>query len=165
MPMLSEGYVHAVRLFRRDAGTAFPAAAILSVGLGANLAIFAVAYAVLLRPLPVHEQDRLVVMWEHSAGQATSVWEVSFRDFRDWQSQNSSFSGLAATGSSGAPPQATTNRSERRTAMTSSAVAQHVPEDGGPATAGKWYRLRVLAAFAARQSAPADSGRTELPTE
>jgi len=96
---LFEWIVQAVRFYRRDSGTAVPAAVILSIGLGANIAIFAVAYTVLLRPLPVHDQNRLVVMWEHSPGQATSVWEVAFRDFRDWQSQNSSFTQLAATGS------------------------------------------------------------------
>jgi predicted permease len=88
-----------IRLFRRDRRTALSAAIILAVGLGANIAIFAVAYGVLLRPLPLTDPDRVVVMWEHSARQASGVWEVSFRDFKDWQSQNTAFSGLAATGS------------------------------------------------------------------
>ena len=53
----------------------------------------------LFRPLPLEDPTRVVVMWERAPGQATSVWEVSYRDFRDWQTQNSSFTGLAATGS------------------------------------------------------------------
>jgi len=97
--MLHEWFRQAFRFFRRDVNTASPAAAILALGLGANVAMFAVGYAVLFRPLPVKDQDELVVIWEQAPRQATSVWEVSFRDFRDWQSQNASFSGLAATGS------------------------------------------------------------------
>lgn len=38
-------------------------------------------------------------MWERAEAQATSVWEVSYRNFRDWESQNASFTQLAATGS------------------------------------------------------------------
>jgi predicted permease len=89
----------AVRFFRRSRKTALAAAAMLAVGLGANIAIFAVGYAVLLRPLPIADPDRVVVMWEHAPVQATGVWEVSFRDFLDWRTGNSSFTGLAATGS------------------------------------------------------------------
>jgi putative ABC transport system permease protein len=94
-----EGIVHARRFFRRDAKVAFPAVGILTLGLGANLAIFAVAHAVLLRPLPVSDQRSLVIMWERADRQATSVWEVSYRNFKDWEAENRSFSQLAATGS------------------------------------------------------------------
>lgn len=97
--MLSGIFGDAVRFFRRSRRTAIPAAGMLAVGLGANIAIFAVGYAVLLRRLPIADANRVVVMWEHAPTQATGVWEVSFRDFRDWQTQNSSFTALAATGS------------------------------------------------------------------
>jgi putative ABC transport system permease protein len=99
MTPLARPIVDGARFFRRNRRTAIGAAAMLAVGLGANIAIFAVGYAVLLRPLPIADPDRVVVMWEHAPTQATGVWEVSFRDFRDWQTQNSSFSELAATGS------------------------------------------------------------------
>ncbi|MGH9372523.1 MAG: ADOP family duplicated permease, partial [Vicinamibacterales bacterium] len=99
MSLLRAGVMHALRFFRRDASVAIPAAGILALGLGANIAIFAVAYAVLLRPLPVEDEQSLVIMWERAEQQATSVWEVSYRDFRDWESQNASFTQLAATGS------------------------------------------------------------------
>lgn len=99
MPLLREGVAQRFRFFRRDASVAIPAAGILALGLGANIAIFAVAYAVLLRPLPVADQQSLVIMWERAEQRAVSVWEVSYRDFKDWQSQNASFIQLAATGS------------------------------------------------------------------
>lgn len=87
------------RFFRRSPRTAIAAAAMLAGGVGANIAIFAVGYGVLLRPLPIADAKRVVVMWERAPAQATGVWEVSFRDFRDWQTQNSSFAAMAATGS------------------------------------------------------------------
>ena len=39
------------------------AVATLAVGIGVSTAAFSVANAILLRPLPVHEQERVVVMW------------------------------------------------------------------------------------------------------
>ena len=88
MPFLPESIVHALRFCRRDASVAAPAVAILALGLGANLAIFGVAYAVLLRPLPVADQQSLVIMWERAEQRAVSVWEVSYRNFIDWESRN-----------------------------------------------------------------------------
>jgi putative ABC transport system permease protein len=99
MPLFREGVAQGFRFFRRHASVAIPAAGILALGLGANIAIFAVAYAVLLRPLPVADQQSLVIMWERAEQRAVSVWEVSYRDFKDWESQNTSFMQLAATGS------------------------------------------------------------------
>lgn len=99
MANLRECVVRVLRAFRRDLSIVVPAVAILGLGLGANIAIFAVAYAVLLRPLPIDDQQSLVVLWERSERQAVSVWEVSYRDFKDWDSQNASFTHLAATGS------------------------------------------------------------------
>ena len=52
------------RRFLRNLTFSVPAVAILALGLGANVAIFAVAYAVLLRPLPFTDQNALVIMWE-----------------------------------------------------------------------------------------------------
>jgi predicted permease len=99
MLRIRESAAHAVRFFRRDRAIALTASAILALGLGANLAVFAVAYAVLLRPLPMQDQRSLAIMWERAPGQATSVWEVSYRDFRDWETRNASFTRIAAIGS------------------------------------------------------------------
>ena len=59
---------YALRAFARTPG--FTAAAILSlaIGVGANTAIFSVASALLLRPLPYQDADRLAILWNRSPG-------------------------------------------------------------------------------------------------
>ena len=76
---------------------AFAAIAILTLalGIGANTAIFSVVNAVLLRPLPFAEPDRLVWMWGNirNGGNRASVAPLDFLDYRE---QNKSFEQLAA---------------------------------------------------------------------
>src|SRR5262245_20510704 len=53
----------AVRSLHRWGGVAFVALATLALGIGLSIAVFTVADALLLRPLPVRDQDRLLVLW------------------------------------------------------------------------------------------------------
>ena len=89
---------HAVRFLQRSPAFSVPAVVILALGIGANAAVFAVAWAVLLRPLPFLDQHALVVMWDRD-DRRSPVWEVSYRNFADRRAQNGSFTDLAATGS------------------------------------------------------------------
>ena len=57
---------YAVRVLSRAPGFTALAAVVLALGIGANSAIFSVVDAALLRPLPFHQPDRLVMLWEHS---------------------------------------------------------------------------------------------------
>src|SRR5437660_1034376 len=76
---------------------AFSAIAIttLALGIGANTAIFSIVNAVLLRPLPYPDADRIMVLNESSGpGQDYSV---ALPDYFDWQKDNTVFEHLAAT--------------------------------------------------------------------
>jgi predicted permease len=66
----------------------------LALGIGANTAIFSVVDAVLLRPLPYPEADRLVFLWTTSKG-GTSIFGSAMPDYRDWRDQNRTLEGLA----------------------------------------------------------------------
>lgn len=88
---------YAIRQLRKNPGYAFAAILILSSGIGATTAVFNLVNAVLLRPLPFPEPDRL--MWisqqDHSLpGMATE--SLSYPDYFDWRAQNHTFSGLAS---------------------------------------------------------------------
>lgn len=67
----------------------------LALGIGAGTALFSVIRAVLLRPFPFAEQDRLVVVLQHDL-RRDHPWEISFPAYRDWREHNTVFSGLAA---------------------------------------------------------------------
>jgi putative ABC transport system permease protein len=74
----------------------FTATAVLTIALaiGANTALFSVIYAVLIRPLPFRNPNRLVQIWETHP--ALPQLQVTVPDFRDWQSQTTSFDQIAA---------------------------------------------------------------------
>jgi putative ABC transport system permease protein len=77
---------------------AFTAIAIvaLALGIGANSAIFSVVDAVLLRPLPFKNPNRLVMLWENAAHLGFPRDTPSPANFLDWQKQATSFTAMAA---------------------------------------------------------------------
>jgi putative ABC transport system permease protein len=67
----------------------------LALGIGANTAIFSVVNAVVLRPLPYAEPERLMTLWETMPG--SDQRSVAPGNFVDWRTQNKTFLDLAAT--------------------------------------------------------------------
>ena len=66
----------------------------LALGIGANTAIFTVVNAVVLRPLPYHDSERLAMLW--TTKDANQEQPLSFADYNDLKSQTKSFSALGA---------------------------------------------------------------------
>src|SRR4051794_36818685 len=82
-------------LMKRPAFTAV-AVLTLALGIGANTAIFSVVNAVLLRPLPYKQPDRLVQIWETNPIRGWTMNIVAPANFLDWEKRSTSFEGLAA---------------------------------------------------------------------
>ena len=83
----------ALRQLYKSPGFAFVAVLTLALGIGANTAIFSVIYAVLLRPLPYPDADRLVVLSESDVNQPEI--SISFPDYLDWKHDNTTFDEIA----------------------------------------------------------------------
>ena len=90
---------HALRTLRRDWRTTLLAVGLLAVTIGAVMAIFAIVDAVLLRPLPVANQDRVVVIWQRDDRRALPIIEVAHGEMEDWRARSRSFEQLAVVGS------------------------------------------------------------------
>jgi len=86
---------YAVRnLFRRP-GFTIIAVITLALGIGANTAIFSAVNALLLKPLPFPELDRVVAIWDKLPSRGVLHNEVTVANYLDWQSQSQSFEQLA----------------------------------------------------------------------
>lgn len=85
----------ALRQLRKSPGFTLVAIFTLALGIGANTSIFSVVNAVLLRPLPYPEGNRIVVLAESDANQPNI--SVAFPDYLDWKRDNTVFQDLAVS--------------------------------------------------------------------
>ena len=68
MRSFAQDFRYAIRTLKRSPGLTFLIVASLAIGIGANSAIFSVVNALLIRPLPYPDPDRLAVLWLRSPG-------------------------------------------------------------------------------------------------
>jgi predicted permease len=87
---------YGARMFWRSPSFSIVAVLTLALGIGANTAIFSVVNAVLLKPLPYPDPDRLVHIWEGKVGEGASKNVVEPFNFLDWRERNHSFEQMAA---------------------------------------------------------------------
>src|SRR5207249_3777163 len=83
---------YAFRMLRKNRGFAAAAVMTLALGIGANTAIFSVCNAVLFKPLPYAEPNRIVTLWERQRDGA--LGSVAPANFVDWRDASRSFSGM-----------------------------------------------------------------------
>jgi hypothetical protein len=97
---------YAARNLRRSPGFAALAVLVMSLGIGANTAVFSVVNAVLLKPLSYRDTDRIVTLTNYGTlreGPTALSKQVSIPDVLDWQRQSTAFEAIAYYTSREAP--------------------------------------------------------------
>jgi predicted permease len=94
MDTLLQDIRYGFRVLLKSRGLSVVAIMALTLGIGANTAIFSVVNAVLLKPLPYPESERLVRIFEKSP--QFDTMSISYPNFLDWQERNQSFEHIAA---------------------------------------------------------------------
>src|SRR6267378_903955 len=84
----------AARMLRKSPGFTIAVILTLGVGIGINVAIYSIIYAVLLSELPYPESDRLVAISERWGG---NVSPTSYPDYLDWKAAQHSFEDIAVS--------------------------------------------------------------------
>jgi putative ABC transport system permease protein len=87
---------YGARMFLKQPGFTLIAVLTLALGIGANTAIFSVVNAVLLRPLPYAEPERLAQVYEANAQQGYDRFAFSLANFVDHRDQQTGFEQMAA---------------------------------------------------------------------
>src|SRR6185369_8363331 len=84
-----------VRMLLKSPMVTFVALCALTLGIGANTAIFSVVNAVLLRSFPYKDPQQLALVWEKRQGARTDQNVINLGNFSDWKDQNQVFSDMA----------------------------------------------------------------------
>jgi len=85
---------YGARMLLRNPAVSAVAVVTLALGIGANTATFSIVNAVMLRPLPYQNPDRLVSLWTNVPEHGR--WPITPGNFLDWKNQNTVFENMAA---------------------------------------------------------------------
>jgi predicted permease len=92
MQTLWQDIRYGVRMLRKTPSVSVIVVIALALGIGANTAIFSVVNAVLLRPLPYEESERLMLLNEKS--QVLDEMSISYPNYQDWKAQTRVFEAI-----------------------------------------------------------------------
>ncbi len=81
---------------RATPGITVASVVILALGIGASTAVFSVVNGLLLRPLPVTAQDRLVRIWKNDVERGFDHYTLFYPEYLEWSRRSQSFESLAA---------------------------------------------------------------------
>ena len=98
LSMILNDVRHALRLLVREPGFTAAAVLTLALGVGANVAVFSIVNAVLLRPLPYPDADRVVVLQHRDRRTGLTKDFIAIGDFVDLRARQRTFESLAAFG-------------------------------------------------------------------
>jgi hypothetical protein len=88
---------YGARTLTRSPGFALTAIFVMALGIGATTSLFTIVRAVLLKPLPFRDPEKLVMVYEHFRSSTSGGFNVvSPADFRDWRQQTRGFEDMAA---------------------------------------------------------------------
>ncbi|HYY72585.1 MAG TPA: ABC transporter permease, partial [Candidatus Bathyarchaeia archaeon] len=87
---------YGLRMLRKNPGFTSIAVLTLALGIGSNAAIFSVVDAVLLRPLPYPEPDRLMMVYQDTPQAGVKSGGLSYPNFQDWQRAARNFEEMVA---------------------------------------------------------------------
>lgn len=96
MALLGQDLRNGVRLLSKSRGFTAIALATLALGIGAAVSIFSVADAVMFKPLPVRDPDRVVVVYEKNPALNKFRMTATVANFRDWRQQSQMLEGVSA---------------------------------------------------------------------
>lgn len=106
---VAKDFRYALRGMRKNPGFAITVIVVLAIGIGANTTLFSIVNAVLLRPLPYPESDRLVWVGETRTDlsfSSTNPGALSYQNFLDWRAQQRVFESIGAYQPAGGSPAA-----------------------------------------------------------
>jgi hypothetical protein len=144
---------YGLRQLRKTPGFTFVAILSLTLGIGANTAIFTLLNAILLRPLPVQKPSELLLFGDGQAqGSMSSIPDgstrlFSYSFFHDFRQKDTSFSGIAAVDSSQSATKASIGGAAYQTA--------HVD-----LVSGSYFSVLGVPAFLGRTIGESDDGTT-----